>query len=182
MDKEHEQMIIEAGIDSAVRGGARGEIQRDVQDVERMFYIWLDEGQPGPTKLAELSGVPLAMARKVLRSGEFQSRYMEESARFREVAAPYLRSRAQGVMDDVIDRLHQIVKDGDDRDSIAAGRVLASMVEPGKVEVNAQTAVVDARVLSITEKGLDSIEDVRKLVAAHIDANVGAVEEQRAGR
>lgn len=177
-----DDQVIERGVELALGARARGELQREVQDVERMFLVWLEEGQPGPRKLAALTGVSEGEARKVLRSGVFQRRYMEETEGFRAIAAPYVKTRAQAVMDDVIDRLHEIVTRGDEKAAVAASRVLAGMIENDKVEVHANQAVVDARVLSIASDGLRSIDDVRRLVAASIDGNVSAVEESRAAR
>ncbi len=174
-------VVVNAGIDKAMGSGALAVIQSDILETESVFIAWISEENKAATNLAAVSGVPVARVRKLVRTGHFQQRFNEETERFRQAAAPYMRTRAAESIDSVVHRLESIVDKGEDKDAIGAARVLVSMVDekqPDRVEVN----TVDVRVLQVAEQGVNSLADVRRILSASIEGNIGNVEEHRSQR
>lgn len=169
--------IVKRALDNA-RADAVQTIEAEIIEVERLYLEWVSDRSQSVPKLAEKTGLAQARVREILKTGEFQKRYIEDSSGFREVAKQYTRARAEEVMDSVIGRMTEIVEDGEARDAIGAARVLWSMVEDsGPKEVN-QT-YVDQRVLQLASEGIKSVDDLRRINAFAIDGNISRVAEER---
>jgi hypothetical protein len=173
--------IVKAGIDAAMQKAGLSEIQNEVLEVERVFLVWMNNQSKSSKWLAQETGTEPAFVRSLLRSGEFQKRYLEETAQFRQLAQEYTKGRVQEVMDATIDRMVEIVEEGEAKDAIGAARVLASMVKDEAPREVSETHI-DARVLQIAAQGIHSIDDLKKINSAFIDGNISRVEEARAAK
>lgn len=171
--------IVKAAMDSAMKKAGLDQIKQEVIDVERVFLVWMANQSKSSTWIADEAGVEPGFVRSLLRSGEFQKRYMEETAGFRQVAQEYTRGRVQEVMDAVIERMTDIVDNGEAKDAIGAARVLASMVKDEAPREVSET-IIDARVLQIAAEGIHSVDDLKRINSAFIDGNISRVEEARA--
>lgn len=173
--------IVKAGIDAAMKDAGIASIKNEVLEVERVFLVWMANQNWGPKKIAQEAAVSESLVRTLLRSGEFQKRYLEETESFRSIAQEYSRGRVQEYMDSVISRMTEIVEEGEPKDAIGAARVLASMVaDQGPREVS--ETHIDARVLQIASEGIRSVDDLKKINSAFIDGNIARVEESRAAK
>lgn len=164
--------LVSAGVDSALKNGGVATIEEGVLDVERVFIHWLDSGMTAtPHKLSKETGVAVKEIKEMLASGVFQKKYMEVQEGFTEIAEPYLKARAKQTMENVMGRLSQIVDQGQDKDAIAAGRLIADLAttKSAAVETNIN---VDSRVLQLAADGLKDMDEVRKALAAQLDSNI----------
>lgn len=173
--------IVKAAVDRAMKEGGLKQIEADIIEVENLFLQWSTDPKQSVNKLSDATGMTHKRIKEVLATGEFQRRYLEDTAGFREVAQEYTRARAADVMDAVIGRMAEIVEKGDPRDAIGAARVLTSMMEnAAPKQVNVEH--MDTRVLQIAAKGIETVEDLKKIMSAAADGNISRVEEERAAR
>jgi hypothetical protein len=168
------------------RPDALAAIQEDVMEAERLFIVWMQADDRRATVLAEATGIPVARVRAYLRKGDFQQRYIEETARFRAAAAPYARTRAAELVDSMVDRLGRIVENGEDRDAIAATRVLTGMLATNDDGVETRSVHIDVRVLEaagkIVQSGELTPEDGTRMLRAALAQNVDATTDRMTAR
>lgn len=173
--------ITEAGIERALENTGAAKIEADIVEVERLFIHWLEDINTTPRKLAKKSGVSERRVKEVLASGVFQKKYMEVQQGFNEVAEPYLKSRAQDTMQQVMGRLADIVEHGLDKDAIAAGRLIADLAGT-KSSMNEMNINIDSRVLQIAADGLKDMDEVRRALSSQLDSNIIEATEIRTAR
>lgn len=173
--------IVERGTELALKNGGAAKIQQEILETEQVFIHWLDDMGASPMSLAKRSGVPTKQVKEMLASGVFQKKYLEYSDGFTEVAAPYLKARAQNVMEKVVNRLEKIIDYGEDKDAISAGRLLSDMASTSQSKV--ETSVnIDARVLKIAADGFRDMDQVNRALSAQMDSNIIEATEVKTAR
>lgn len=180
MDDSNE--LVRIGVDRAISAGGLGVIADDLLEVERVFLIWAEDPGQSVAEIAKRSGSRVGTIRRLLATGEFQRRYEQEMSGLREVAEPYMRARARELVDITIRRLGGIVEAGEDRDAIAASKVLIGLISGPEASTPTTQINVDARTLQIAQAGLHNTEDVKRVLTSAIAGNIDVVEQERSRR
>jgi len=175
-----EKEVMERGVALAVDHGARDVIVSEIEDAEKVFLAWVNDRSMTTRQLADATGVEYSKVRDMLRSGIMQRRYMEMTADFQQIARPYTEARVHEMVDDMLARMQQVIENGSDRDAIAAVRVLSGMISQPSQSIESHVTINDPKVIQIAQKGIESIEDIQRLVSAHIDGNNAIVQASRA--
>ena len=175
MDKQ----IAVTAVDRAMENGGLAKIEQDMLEAEQVFLHWMEDQSATPMKLSKSTGVPVKRIKELLATGEFQKKYMEVQQGFTAIAEPYLKARAKDHMQGVLARLSDIVERGEDKDAIAASRVIADLATT-KEAVSGTTINVDNRVLQVAAEGMRAnIADVQRALAAQLDSNIVEATEVR---